>query len=265
MRISHETPIKYLELSKEYNDYDYALVHLFETHPEYFNFFKKSLQQGREVLLDNSIFELGVSFDPMKYKEWIQELKPTYYIVPDVLEDYKRTLRSAENWAKHHVKDVSYSEPIVVLQGTKYEHFKKQYQRYCELGYQYIAISFDYSYYTSRKEAHPHKIEAYMLGRVNLINRLYNDGIILKGIKHHLLGCSDPREFSYYKGEEYNFLTSLDTSSPVVLTIYNQTYTEDSLGRYVKPSTKLADLIEYNDLSIPLLFQNTRKFRKFVI
>ena len=87
MLVSHETPISLLDESREYNDFDYALVHLFETHPEYYSFFKQSLLQGREVLLDNSIFELGYAFDSEKFAHYVNELKPTYYIVPDVLED----------------------------------------------------------------------------------------------------------------------------------------------------------------------------------
>ena len=66
MLVSHESPISILDKSKDYNDYDYALVHLFETHPKYYNFFKESIKLGREVLLDNSIFELGESFEPGK-------------------------------------------------------------------------------------------------------------------------------------------------------------------------------------------------------
>ncbi len=66
MLVSHESPISMLETSRKYNDYDYALVHLFETHPQYYNFFKVSLNLGREVLLDNSIFELGEAFDSEK-------------------------------------------------------------------------------------------------------------------------------------------------------------------------------------------------------
>jgi len=85
--ISHETPLSMLEESITYNDYDYALVHLFETHPDYLKFFKRSIACGREVLLDNSIFELGKSFDSVKFAEYVKELRPTYYIVPDVLED----------------------------------------------------------------------------------------------------------------------------------------------------------------------------------
>ena len=86
MLVSHETPVSFLETSRRYNDYDYALVHLFETNPEYYSFFKASKTLGREVLLDNSIFELGEAFDTKKFVKYVKELEPTYYVVPDVLE-----------------------------------------------------------------------------------------------------------------------------------------------------------------------------------
>ena len=106
MLVSHETPISILEESKLYNDYDYALVHLFETHPEYYNFFKCSLAAGREVLLDNSIFELGESFDPKKYIKYITELNPTFYIVPDVLEDAQGTMSSWNKFFLNYGSDL---------------------------------------------------------------------------------------------------------------------------------------------------------------
>ncbi len=62
IKISHESPLSMLDISRTYNDYDYALVHLFEKHPSYYQFFEDSLRQGRTVLLDNSIFELGTFY-----------------------------------------------------------------------------------------------------------------------------------------------------------------------------------------------------------
>ena len=100
MLVSHETPISFLEESRQYNDYDYALVHLFETHPEYYSFFKCSLGMGREVLLDNSIFELKTAFDPEKFAKYVEELKPTYYVVPDVLEQSLRTIGAFNNFKR---------------------------------------------------------------------------------------------------------------------------------------------------------------------
>ena len=93
IQVSHESPICMLDKSHLYNDYDYALVHLFDDHPQYFDHFKRSLQQDRKVYLDNSIFELGKSFNSQKYIEWIHKLEPTYYIVPDVLEDAAGTIK----------------------------------------------------------------------------------------------------------------------------------------------------------------------------
>ena len=38
--VSHESPISILDQSVAYNDFDYALVHLFEKSPEYYDFFR---------------------------------------------------------------------------------------------------------------------------------------------------------------------------------------------------------------------------------
>ena len=85
IEVSHESPISMLDRSLQYNDYAYALVHLFEEQPEYYNFFKNlTSNTSTAVLLDNSIFELKKSFDPVKYAEWIDKLHPNYYIVPDL-------------------------------------------------------------------------------------------------------------------------------------------------------------------------------------
>ncbi|MGA1047385.1 MAG: hypothetical protein ACO3UU_05205 [Minisyncoccia bacterium] len=67
IHIAHEAPISLMSEVQFYTDYDYALVHHFEHHEEYFNFFKRSLANNREVILDNSIFELKTAFDPEKY------------------------------------------------------------------------------------------------------------------------------------------------------------------------------------------------------
>ena len=63
MMISHECPKALFQGSLDFNDYDYALVHLFDEDPEYLAFYKECVKQGRHVLLDNSIFELGTAYD----------------------------------------------------------------------------------------------------------------------------------------------------------------------------------------------------------
>ena len=180
MLVSHETPISFLEESREYNDYDYALVHLFETHPEYYSFFKCSLGMGREVLLDNSIFELKTAFDPEKFAKYVEELKPTYYVIPDVLEESLRTIGAFTSFRKNYSKLPGLK--IGVVQGSTYQQLVDCY-RYMSDYADYIAISFDYSWYqTVGYSKNPGKgirranLERMCNGREFLIRKLISDG-----------------------------------------------------------------------------------------
>lgn len=276
MIISHESPISILKKSLEYNDYDYCLVHLCETHPEYYDFYKTSVQKNRHVLLDNSIFELGVSFDPVKYATVINELRPTEYIVPDVLEDKDKTCESLENWLKTY--DDLPGKKIAVIQGKTYKDLKE-----C-LSFIYntrkihkIGISFDYSYYIDifdQKIGHklpshiqPKIWEKYCLGRNYFLQQLEEDLALPRNIKYHLLGCSLPQEFKI--AERFNFIKdmfeSVDTSSPVVHGIYNIKYHPQG-GLQEKNSMKLADLIDtkVTDKQVENILFNVKIFRDFV-
>ena len=146
IEVSHESPIAILEKSKEYNDYGYALVHLFEEYPEYYNFFD-DLRADTDipVLLDNSIFELGKSFDSSKYAKWITKLDPNYYIVPDVLEDAADTIQTWKKFTREYT-DITDALRIGVVQGKNWNDLVRCYQ-YMSGEADYIAISFDYSYY----------------------------------------------------------------------------------------------------------------------
>ena len=223
MLVSHESPIEFLEESRNYNDYDYALVHLFETNPEYYSFFKVSKTLGREVLLDNSIFELGKAFDSKKFVKYIKELEPTYYVVPDVLENSQATMSS------FHKFRLEYPDlpglKIGVVQGKTYQELVDCY-RYMAAMADYIAISFDYSWYhnVTESSANPqtkfYTLEKQSRGRRRLISMLQDDKIWDYNKPHHLLGCSLASEFKHYKWERS--IRSLDTSNPVVAGILNK-------------------------------------------
>lgn len=265
MLVSHETPISLLDESREYNDFDYALVHLFETHPEYYSFFKQSLLQGREVLLDNSIFELGYAFDSEKFAHYVNELKPTYYIVPDVLEDSQKTISSFHKF-KTQYPDLP-GLTIGVVQGKSYQQLVKCY-KYMSTHADYIAISFDYSWYKAigyyetnerphvvmdaedkpmydelhKRDMHRTSLELLADGRRKFINMLIEDGIWNHNKPHHLLGNSLPQEMKHYS--DIRSIRSVDTSNPVVAGIKGIRYIRD-YGMVQKPSTLLADLIDH--------------------
>jgi len=259
-KISHESPLSLLKLSRKYNDYDYALVHLFDELPEYLAFFKESISMGRHVILDNSIFELGTAFDSDEFAKWILELTPSEYIIPDALENIDQTLNKFWNWLNKY-GDLP-GKKIGVIQGKNYaelKHCYKSMEPYCDK----IAISFDYSYYRDIIMSHniPYN---WMKGRRMLINLLLKDGIINTHKPHHLLGASLPQEFLHYKNPTYNFIETIDTSNPIVHGLHNIHY--DAEGLTDKLSIKLVDLIH----SIPdpeqtiTIMQNIDKFKKFV-
>ena len=239
MKVSHESPLVLLNESRKYNDYDYALVHLFDEIPEYYQFFVDSLRMGREVILDNSIFELGVAYDSSEYVKWIEKLKPTYYIIPDVFNDGEETIKSLREFIVKYPNLPG--KRMGVVQGKNYDEICKCYKevdKYCDK----ISISFGYDIYLDLVKT-GNKDERLMMGRRKLLSMLIDDEIINKNKPHHLLGMALPQELKEYG--EYEWIESMDTSNPVVHGLFNVRYNEKGeLNK--KISTKLVDLIHNN-------------------
>ena len=131
IKIAHESPKSIFNEVQRYTDYDYALVHLFEEDTEYLDQFKEAIRKGREVILDNSIFELEEAFDADKFSYWVKKLRPTWYIIPDALEDAEKTMQQAADWSKKH-SDVP-GKSIGVVQGKTYKEIKDCYRAMDEI------------------------------------------------------------------------------------------------------------------------------------
>ena len=244
IKTAHEAPISIFSKVQEITDIDYALVHLFEESKAYFNLFTTALEKGREVILDNSIFELGVAFDPESYADWIMRLNPTWFIIPDVLEDRAGTVNNLLEWVKKY--DALPGKTIGVVQGNTFEETLACYQE-IEPYVDMVAISFDYCWY---EEVFPtgNKLVSWMLGRQYLIQELELRGIVNTSKPHHLLGCSLPQEFIEYANTDWIY--SVDTSNPVVAGMKNKMYKRvgDGYGLDKKPSEKLFTMI-HSDVS----------------
>ena len=260
MKISHEVPKCLFNQSLEFNDYDYALVHLFDKDPEYLEFYKSCVKNGRHVLLDNSIFELGEAYDNASFAKWVDELKPTEYIVPDALEDMEKTVNQMEEWNKNY-RNLP-GKKIGVVQGKTLDEVIACYQYLNEhADCDKIAFSFDYSLY---EEIVPHKNKymSWMLGRAILLSNLLTAKIINTKKPHHLLRCGLPQEFALYR--DYNWIESIDTSNPIVHGIKGIKYEYGGLQN--KESIKLVDLLDV-DITTEQLYDinhNITYFRKYV-
>jgi hypothetical protein len=233
---------------------------LCDKYPEYYSHFKRCVQNNIEVLLDNSIFELGVAFDLNRYAEIIKELRPTHYIVPDSLEDTKHTIELYKQFTSTYPDLPGFK--IGVVQGKTYQEIVECYE-FMAFNCDYIAISFDYSYYqyTGRGST---KLEKMCTGRQRLISDLITHGIWRANKPHHLLGCSLPKEFSIYKNVTQS-IRSVDTSNPIMCGINNMRYAP-GLGVNQKPKGLLADNLEIvlTDEQKKLIDFNIMKFREIV-
>lgn len=260
-QISHEVPLSMLTESLKFNDYQYCLVHLLEEQPKYLKHFKQCVKDKVPVLLDNSLFELGTAFDKKRFAKWIEELQPDEYIIPDAFDNMQLTRTHATIWM-----DVYKNLPgkkIGVVQGKDYNEYVTCYRTLDTLGVDKIAISFGYPSYT-RENPHIDENQARMFGRITLINRLLNDGIINTNKPHHLLGAGLPQEFMFYKDEKFDFIESIDSSNPIIHGIKNIHYIDG--GLIYKEKDKLADLIniKITQLQSKVIQSNISKFRKLV-
>ena len=266
MKVSHESPVSILDISREYNDFDYCLVHLLDQYPLYKDFFKSARQiYNREVLLDNSIFELGKAFDSREFWVKAKEIAPNMFIVPDVLEDAKGTIESFKAFEEStsDIKSSFLTKAIGAVQGKNWHELKECYKFMADNA-DMIAISFDFSYYQVTGEGTTH-LEKWCSGRQRFISDLINTGAWNWSKPHHLLGCSLAKEFKYYVDRDIHNIVSCDTSNPVVAAIHGLKYDAD-YGLQSKPSTKLADLIEHNftDDQLELVKYNTTMFKKII-
>lgn len=244
IRIAHEAPKSIFKKVQECTDYDYALVHLFEEDPAYYQKFQEALIKGREVILDNSIFELGEAFDMGKFAEWICKLKPTYYIVPDSLEDVDGTMANMEKWIREYEPYIPREcKKMGVVQGKSYPDIQFCYEYMVNSAkVDKVAISFDYSYY-EESVPHPNKLISWALGRVKLLGDLRKQGVLREDIPHHLLGCGTPGEGIFYNSEDFGFIDSMDTSNPVLHGCLGFEYC-GPLGLQFKSNTKLYTIMD---------------------
>lgn len=260
MKIAHEAPLSIINEVDAVTDYSYFLVHLLEENKEYLDWAMRVTDSGRESILDNSIFELGTAFDSDKFAKWVQYVNPTYYIVPDALEDKNLTIEQFDDFTERY--PFLPGNTIAVVQGKSYLEIVECYN-YLIDRCDKIAISFDYSLFEDWFPNEKTKYHKWMKGRQQLLQKMLDEGIIRKDKLHHLLGCGIASEFSYYK--DWTWIDSVDTSNPVVAGLKGMRYEQYKEGWALndKPSEKLCTLIEaevQSEQKKNIIF-NVQKFR----
>ena len=257
MLISHEIPLSLMEESKQFNDYDYCLLHLTYENEQYRQFYIDSIKKGRRVLLDNSLFELQDALTNDQLAAGVLDLRPTWYVVPDCLHSRDITIQRFESF-KRDYKDLP-GIRIGVAHGNTVEELTDCY-KYMSENADKIALPFDSKAFESYTH-HTDPLERWCIGRQLFIQHLVDLGIWNQNKPHHLLGCSYAKEFanSLYRNIS---IESCDTSNPIVAGIHHLAYGDNGLN--TKPSTKPCDLIHHNftEDELGLVRHNVSTFRR---
>ena len=256
IKVSHEVPFSLLDYSREFNDYDYCLPHLLDQNEEYLAYFKQAKIEGRYIVMDNSLHELGKAYDSDRLWHWINELQPNEFIVPDVWEDKTASIVNARYWINYTYPENT--TPVAVVQATTLHEAFECTQIYKDLGYKKIAYSYGASYYNEIVE-HPNKNLGKALGRVKVITDLYKKGILTPYDRVHLLGCQVPQEFGWYQGIEC--IESIDTSNPIMAALDGNNI--DFYGLTEKPKANMNNFqdISFEDINLDLIDNNVEMFR----
>lgn len=256
IKINHEVPKCLLFHSQKFNEYDFCLPHLLDEDKAYREYFYSAKKSGRYIIMDNSLHELGEAYDHKRLLHWVNELEPDEFIVPDSWENKTKTLVNAKHFLQYKYPEKT--TLVAVTQGKTFLEMYNCYHLLKNLGYKKIAFSYGASVY-NKESLHPNPELGKALGRIQLISTLYERGVILKNDRIHLLGCSVPQEFGWYK--DFPFIESLDTSNPVMAAMDNTPYTTSGLSK--KPISNLNSCfnIHYSKVDHDLVDFNTQMFR----
>ena len=261
MKVSHEVPIPYLNKSREFNDYCYCLPHLLDESEEYKDYFQKSKEMGRYIIMDNSLHELGQPYDSKRLWYWMNYFKPNEFIVPDYWQDKTKTLVTSKEWINKTYPEET--TPVAVVQSDCKSDAFECYQILKMQGYQKIAFSYGADwYYKEGLKSTPdpnNKFVTKAHGRYNTIKEFYQSKLINSKDRVHLLGCNIPQEFSWYKNMP--FIESIDTSNPVIHGLAGVKYEEYGLEDKLPHKV---DKFEGNSENWDLVLYNVKKFKEFI-
>ena len=256
MKVSHEVPRCLLTSSPEFNDYDYCLPHLLDQDEEYLQYFMDAKANGRYIIMDNSLHELGEAYDHKRLRYWVGVIEPDEFIVPDVWMRCAETAAQAKYWLQF--KYPKKTKLTAVIQGENKNQAYLCANLLANLGYSKLCVSYGATWYNDFFP-HTNADMGKALGRVRFVQGLLNLKE-LKDIKFHLLGCSIPQEFGWYDNNPR--IESIDTSNPVMAALEEVLYNERGLN--VKPKANMNDYfdIDFSKLNYLSVIHNTTKFRE---
>jgi hypothetical protein len=258
--ISHEIPLALIDKhQRKLSDYMYVLLHKLIEDPVYAQKAFDYKASGGTVYMDNSCFELGESLEDDLLYEWCEKLNPDIVVLPDVLGDRLATLDRTFGFLDRYPHVASYG--MAVAQGSSRQEliecyadmrdYRSEHDYYIEM----LALPFVFKWIDRDPEKQANE-------RIDLIDYMDANRVIDRGRRHHLLGTWQAREFAYYR--KYGWISSIDTSNPIMAAIDGDAYGEHGLSNKPKSTfDSVYDMLEV-DINMDMLYNNVEQFRRIV-
>ena len=223
------------------------------------------------MILDNSAYEYFIKGEELSFDgflEAIVELQPDYYILPDTLMDYNKTINGVDEFMKNYSYRITNSKPMAVLQGNEVNDFTNCASHYKSIGIEAICIPFHNSFLKEmgllcNQDIQSEFMETYncpvttdMLYAAGRVQFVRNHEDLLKSFNYvHMLGSHCPLEKIFYKDFD-----SMDTGYPVKCA-----YVGDVLFEEKSKPNVIIDEFLYDDLDVEtknIIVLNIEKFKK---
>lgn len=236
--LAMEAPVDLLRELPHITDFDFALTHLFEQSSFYTDYYEWAVKAGREVVLDNSVNELGEPVSLEEMDKVANRLHPRYIIPPDHLNDLEATLGilddAIELWGKDRI--------IPVVQGTSLEEVVEC-GKVLKNHYDFNIVSIPYDITLAHRskldDTDYNKASLSELGhtRLSAIKALSKEGLTFNRV--HLLGLNSLEELVIYQDQKIwtspktwgsiRPHVSIDTGAPMTNAVWGQKFGIDPL------------------------------------
>ena len=236
--LAMEAPISLLRELPYLTEFDFALTHLFEQSDIYSDYYEWAVKSGREVVLDNSVNELGEPVSLEEMDKVAKTLCPQYIIPPDHLNNLEATLGilddAIELWGKDKL--------IPVVQGTNLEEVVEC-GKVLQNHYKFDIVSIPYDITLAHRsklpDEDPTKASLEELGKTRIasIRALSKEGLLFKRV--HLLGLNSLEELTTYHDQKIwtssthwssvQPRVSIDTGAAITNAVWGQKFGMDPL------------------------------------
>lgn len=250
VEIYHEAPLCIFDEVSRHTDGDYALVHKLVDNERYAAKFIGAKAAGRKIILDNSAYELGASFNSELFACWVESLQPDIYIVPDAIRDPELTVANFYAWKLRYPRLAG--KKMGVVQGLTVDGAVECAEQLIRAGADILGVPFLIGKgIMGGGDISPLDLMTY---RVRVMQELPNHPI-------HLLGVALPQEGVFYGSDPR--VVSVDTSNPVLHGMFEGRYREGGIS--TKRPELLADLLDekLTEEQRRRVFHNIRMFMSY--